>query len=52
VDGGDHGELGFDGGISRFVEEDELAGIFAGAEDAGEVVDVEKVGRGSQTERG
>jgi hypothetical protein len=32
MDGGDHGELRFDGGVSRFVEESELAGIFDGAE--------------------
>jgi hypothetical protein len=52
MDGGDHRLLGFDGGVSRFVEEDELAGIFRGAENAGELVGVKEVGRGSQTERG
>ena len=52
MDGGDHRLLGFDGGVRGFVHQGELAGIFRGAENAGEFVDIQEVGRGRQTERG
>ena len=52
MDSGDHRLLGFDGGVRGLVQEDELAGIFRSAENAGEVAGIEEVGSGRQTEGG